>query len=96
MAAGQKPPALGATPSRISISDFIKNFKTYDCNMQESRAYDAEDINFSLKQFNGLSDREKGKLATKIIKQKTLLRIPWIHTEKDRRPNSLEHLLQIK
>lgn len=51
MAAGQKPPTLGATPSKISISDLIENFKTYDYNMQESRAYDAEDINFSLKQF---------------------------------------------
>ena len=48
MAAGQKPPTLGATPSIITIPDLIKDVKIYDYDMQKNVIYSDKDIKFSL------------------------------------------------
>lgn len=48
MAAGQKPPTLGATPSIITIPDLIKDVKIYDYDMQKNIEYTKDDIKFSL------------------------------------------------
>ncbi|MCI8348671.1 MAG: hypothetical protein HFE74_04435 [Firmicutes bacterium] len=50
MAAGQKPPTLGATPSKISIPDLIRDVKIYNYDTQVEQSYSPEDIKFSLKE----------------------------------------------
>lgn len=47
MAAGQKPPTLGATPSDISIPELINGVKIYDYDMQKNDVYTQENIKFS-------------------------------------------------
>jgi len=50
MLPGQKPRNLGATPSKISIPDLIRDVKIYNYDTQETQSYSSEDIKYSLKE----------------------------------------------
>ena len=89
MAAGQKPPTLGATPSIVTIPDLIKDVKIYDYDMQKNIEYTKDDIKFSLSELmEQKKDREQfntSRTATFSLRNKNITEdtpIPYVVSDK--------------